>query len=321
MASINPLLEWAQQRRLAPEQVEALGRATGVLPDAARWREWLDRILLIFGALLLAAGLIFFVAANWSGMGKVARFVLAQGALLAGVFVYVWHGDSRLGRSALAFAVLAIGALFALYGQTYQTGADPWQLFALWAVCALPLVWLVHAAPLWLFWVVLVDLAVLRWLSIHIDDWYWLKDSAWPLWALALLHGTALAAAEQVWRGTPRWTRQVLYLATLAPLAATAFFGVIGLTDEGLIAVMVWLLFGAASGWWYRERQFDVVALAALALSAVVLVTTAVARLLDDYDNPLVWLLLAGISIGLTTYAGGWLLKQVRRHRAAGLTP
>ena len=36
-------------------------------------------------------------------------------------------------------AMLGMGALFAYFGQTYQTGADPWQLFALWAALSLPL--------------------------------------------------------------------------------------------------------------------------------------------------------------------------------------
>lgn len=31
-----------------------------------------------------------------------------------------------------------IGGLFALVGQTYQTGADVWQLFAVWTLCQLP---------------------------------------------------------------------------------------------------------------------------------------------------------------------------------------
>ena len=36
-------------------------------------------------------------------------------------------------------ALLGIGGLFAYFGQTHQTGADPWQLFALWAALVLPL--------------------------------------------------------------------------------------------------------------------------------------------------------------------------------------
>lgn len=312
MHSLNPLLEWAHRRWLPAVRVDAAGHALGVLPGTSAWRHWLDRALLVAAVLLLACGLVFFVAANWSGMGKMARFALVQGVLLCGVLVYVWRGDDLAGRSALAFCVLAIGALFALYGQTYQTGADPWQLFAAWALCALPLVWLAHAAPLWLFWLLLVDVALLRWLMLHGEHWLGWHHSAWPLWVLFVVHGAALAIAELRTPGAERWPRQLLYLVTLGPLAAIAFFGILGVVDEGALALLVWALTAAASFWWYRHRQLDVVALSALALSAVVLLTTAVGRAFDDFDNPLVWLLLAALSIGMTTIAGGWLLRQVR---------
>lgn len=316
MHSINPLLEWAHRRVLPADRVEPLSVELGLLPDTAAWRHWLDRVLLVAGALLLAASLVFFVAANWSGLGKVARFALAQGALLAGVAVYAWRGDDLAGRSALAFCVLAVGALFALYGQTYQTGADPWQLFALWALVAAPLVWLARAGPLTLFWLLVVDLGLLRWLSLNVDRWMHLDDTAWPCWALALVHGGALAAALLVWPGTPRYLKQVLYLATLVPLAFAAFFGIIGITDEEVLCLLPWLGFGALSAWLLRGRRFELLPLSALALSAVVLITTQFAVWIDEYGNPLVWLLLAGIAIGLTTVAGTWLLRQVRAQRA-----
>lgn len=316
MQSLNPLLEWAYRRWLPAARVEPLGHDLGVVPGAAAWQHWLERGLLVAGVLLLACGLVFFVAANWSGMGKMARFALVQGVLLGGVLAYIWRGDDLAGRSALAFCVLAIGALFALYGQTYQTGADPWQLFAAWALCALPLVWLAQAAPLWLFWLLLVDLALLRWLMLHGELWLGLHDSAWPLWVLFVVHGAALATMELRGTGSPRWPRQLLYLVTLAPLAAIAFFGILGVTDEGALALLVWSLFAAGSFWWYRKRQLEIVALSALVLSAVVLMTTAIGRAFNDFDNPLVWLLLAALSIGLTTVAGGWLLRQVRAEAA-----
>ncbi len=47
-------------------------------------------------------------------------------------------GDTS--RQALLLAIaLNIGALLALVGQTYQTGADPWQLFSTWALMLVPL--------------------------------------------------------------------------------------------------------------------------------------------------------------------------------------
>ncbi len=42
------------------------------------------------------------------------------------------------GKAALLLATLLLGVFLALFGQTYQTGADPWQLFANWALLILP---------------------------------------------------------------------------------------------------------------------------------------------------------------------------------------
>ncbi|HRJ69023.1 MAG TPA: GDYXXLXY domain-containing protein [Beijerinckiaceae bacterium] len=95
------------------------------------------RIVQLSGAALLGGGLMLWIAANWDSIGKLQKFWLVGGILLAfgaiGATLAAWRTPAALG------AFLAIGALFALFGQTYQTGADPWQLFALWAALGLPL--------------------------------------------------------------------------------------------------------------------------------------------------------------------------------------
>ena len=45
-----------------------------------------------------------------------------------------------VGRGAVFLAFIATGALLALFGQTYQTGADVYELFLTWALLGLPLV-------------------------------------------------------------------------------------------------------------------------------------------------------------------------------------
>ena len=75
-------------------------------------------------------------------------------ALLAAAAVAVLAAAARPALrvpGALA-ALLATGALFAYFGQTYQTGADPWQLFALWALLTLPLALAARSDALWLPW-------------------------------------------------------------------------------------------------------------------------------------------------------------------------
>src|SRR5690606_21168947 len=93
--------------------------------------------LLLVAALLLASGLIFWVAANWQGQTRLFKLGLIEGGLALSVLAaLVWP---RVRVAALLCATLVLGGLLAYVGQTYQTGADAWQLFATWA--ALSLVW------------------------------------------------------------------------------------------------------------------------------------------------------------------------------------
>jgi uncharacterized membrane protein len=82
---------------------------------------------------------IFFVAANWQDYGLMGRFAILQVALArapgsrSGV-----PPPSPVGQSTLVLAILVTGALLALFGQSYQTGADVFELFFTWAALAVP---------------------------------------------------------------------------------------------------------------------------------------------------------------------------------------
>ena len=117
------------------------------------WRQFLARSTLWLGVLLLGSAAICWVAANWQDMSKVQRFAGAQTLLAVCALAAAWAG-LRLRTAAgargaipgalLALAGILLGALLALLGQTYQTGADTWELFAWWAVLLLP--WALAAA-------------------------------------------------------------------------------------------------------------------------------------------------------------------------------
>ena len=52
----------------------------------------------------------------------------------------------------MLFAALLVGALLALVGQTYQTGADTFELFAVCAAAILPWVLVACFPTLWVLW-------------------------------------------------------------------------------------------------------------------------------------------------------------------------
>lgn len=158
----NQLLQWAEQGDLPPANLPSALHLTGAEPSTSDWRRFIDRLLLWFGALFVSVGVIFFFAFNWNALGRFTRFGLLEGGLVAAVAIAWYLGLDRLSSKAtLLVASLLLGGLLALVGQTYQTGADPWELFATWAVMALPWVVIGRFGALLLFWVGLVNLALI----------------------------------------------------------------------------------------------------------------------------------------------------------------
>ena len=97
--------------------------------------------------------MLFFIAYNWAEMGRWLRFGVVQAAMVLAVGIAVWPKASPMvQRVALTSVTLLVGVLLALFGQVYQTGADPWQLFFTWALLALPWVWVARFELLWVLW-------------------------------------------------------------------------------------------------------------------------------------------------------------------------
>lgn len=114
------------------------------------WAKYLGLLALIIGAGFLSSGIVTWLAANWSGFSKFQKLYGTQtvfALLLLLSMGFYWYQKHKLKSPnfAVPSAVMAfigavlIGALFALIGQIYQTGADLWQLFALWTVLQIPL--------------------------------------------------------------------------------------------------------------------------------------------------------------------------------------
>lgn len=180
---------WVEQGHITQEQANTLYRQVTVLPDALSWSGLIANLLLWFGALSFASGVIFFFAYNWQSLGRFAKFGLIEVAIVLAIGAFVWlyyranslstafhslrhshsnhinqSNDSRFGATTANGVLLAasvlVGGLLALVGQTYQTGADPWQLFALWALVILPFAWVAGFDGLWLLLVGLINLSI-----------------------------------------------------------------------------------------------------------------------------------------------------------------
>lgn len=118
-------------------------------------------LLLGAGAAFLLSGIVFFFAFNWASWHRFVKLGTAAGLLtvtgLSGLFLPL---RGHLRPVILIAAVALIGVLLAVLGQAYQTGADSFDLFLTWSLFALPWVALVHFAPLWLLYAVVLNLTL-----------------------------------------------------------------------------------------------------------------------------------------------------------------
>lgn len=293
---------WRRARELA-----------GLVPAAGDWPRILRTLFTLGAALLLATALVFFIAYNWNEMGRFARLALLEAAVVLCAALAGWFGPRTLpGRAAGTAGIVATGALLAFIGQTYQTGADPWQLFAAWTVLSLPWALAVAWGPAWAIVLATANLA----LGLHLDEaappWRWLGTVDRVILAMTALNVGAAALAEAwgpkagdgVYRLVPR-------LAVLGALGfATA--GMIGFLldrdlDHATLAV-TYLAVVAGVFLVYRRRRRDLLVLSAWSLSLILVVATAMVRLFDRVGDAASWMvLIAAAVVGLSAWAAHWI--------------
>jgi uncharacterized membrane protein len=211
-------------------------------------------------------------------------------------------------------------------GQVYQTGADAFELFAAWAVLVLPWTIASRSAAHWIFWLVVVELAVGLWgYQVLVPDGN--ATGAQVLIALGLLAALALAAREAAVRLgmdwlAGEWTRLLLLAGTLGILLATGLGFVFDLNGEPA-AVVAFVLAILAAGAAYRLALPSFAALAlAIGLAGLFLMAAAVRVLAEAVGFDFGWngiAALALIVVWCTAVTGGAAILLRRLHAAPGM--
>lgn len=319
--------------RLALHELEA---AHGLDDDASRrlhalaglgteppaLKRWLPLGLAALAAALLGLGLIFWIAANWETLGRFGRFAVLQGAIVA-------MGVGALARPAwrapLALVVLlATGALFAYFGQTYQTGADPWQLFALWAALALPLALAVRSDLLWAPWTLIAFVAIALWIHAHTGHRWRVEpdDLAVHLlgWAAAGAIVLAMSALARSPTGAGVWALRTAVTLAVVVITSTALAGLFSRSIATHYGVGL-LVLAALAAAFVPRRSFDVFALSAVALGLNTLAVAGLGRLLFEnaHGDPIGRLFLLGaLAAGMLAASVNGVLRLARAHAAEG---
>lgn len=329
---------FCHQHALSAPVVRSALHLSGGQPDGRAWRQFAARLLHGAGLGALGAGVLFFVAANWQDYGVLGRFVLLQAALLIAVGVALWRPPPRaLGQASLLLATLLAGGLLALFGQSYQTGADVHELFFVWALLALPFALAGGSGALWaLWWCVLnVALALLcGWVGTEHVFWRVLDGRAIgqpTLLMLPCLGNFAAAAALARLAQTrfavaaPHWLVRLLTSFGFAYGTAACIGVVVGegmwrsqlpaATGQGAAVLLVFAAINAGIAFATLQRRSDVFNLALLAACWIAISTVWLGKSMR-FNDVGAFFMIAFWLVATSTAASLMLMHWVRAWQA-----
>jgi uncharacterized membrane protein len=105
-------------------------------------RGWATAAFAILGAVAVGAGILTFVAANWSAIDSAGRFAIVFAATIAAygaAFALRARGRRALSEAAFVAAALGFGGSIALGAQQFNFSLSLWLVYALWAAGLVPL--------------------------------------------------------------------------------------------------------------------------------------------------------------------------------------
>lgn len=327
--------------------------AAGVIDEAAAGRirefesrsqpglRWPMLVALALGGLMMAAGLLLFVAAHWDRLSPAARMALGVGAMAAfhvgGAFAS--RRLPALSTTLHAIGTVALGGAIYLSGQIFHLEGDWPDGVLLWAVGAWAGWWLLRdwpqttltalLTPAWVMGQWKVDpvfalITAFTYLSaLHgREDAPWRRALAW-IGGIALLPCAVWVAAETrelsprslllvlplvaaFWmRGRLAWKNAVcaLWAVVLALLAK----------ERIELGVLAWCALGSLAmiGWGIEEERTERINLG-VAGFAITVLFFYFSHLMDALGRAF-----SMIVLGVLFLAGGWYLEQLRRKLVA----
>lgn len=315
------ILDWVASGHLAPSQLERALEVTHSVPSPADNLRFLSRVVLTFAMLLLCSGVIFFFAYNWDDLSRYSKFAIAQGALILSLLPLLrLNPQQPAGQTALFAACLLVGALLALVGQTYQSGADTYELFLVWAALIAPWVLLARLPALWLLLLLLLNLSLgLALVNLAIDHLF--APFTDPLWSIFALNSSAAGLWMLTTKGSAhtallRWGERIIALFCLLIITGLAIGYVNAWNNSDALTLPVWLGFSLLWLYRYRLRQLELTMLSAWALAAIILAVIILAEALaDSIATEALFLLLTLSMMGLSSAAAVWLRQLSQRAR------
>ena len=220
-ATQKNLLQLARDGSLDLRAYERSLKIIGHAPGASNWNRFLNILLLVLGAGFAVSGVFFFFAYNWADMHRFVKLGIIESLILLMIIIVSRITLDKLpGKITLTVAGLFVGALLAVFGQVYQTGADSYKLFLTWTILMAGWVFISKFTPMWFIWILLINTSLL----LYLDQIVGYSDLIY-LWLFCINGFFVLIweigfASKVNWlssRWTPRLLSLIVFYAVTAP--------------------------------------------------------------------------------------------------------
>ena len=341
VASHSNVRELAVKLELSESAYSRALQLAGLTPRRNDWLRYIDHFLAIVGGALIVSGIATFFAWNWAELHHMMKFALIQGGM-AGFALLAWRLglDSIGGKVAIFSSAFLIGILFAVFGQVYQTGADPYGLFVAWAVLVLPLAIIGRQAGLWLLLQTLLILGLIMYWTQVVDPpngWWQLSQLLGPLaWLSSTLMNSTLAslvfalnvvaliAWEYAASRNIAWMQgrtfpRVIGFGALSSVLIPTFVFILGASfgenfKIDAISPVLYVVTSAGGLYYYQYRRPDLLMLTLLVFGGVLIMTTLIGRSMPIDVSSI--LFLAVMIIVQVAGAALWLRYVSRKWRS-----
>jgi len=209
--------------------------------------------------------------------------VLIVATALAALFI---KSHTIVKKTLLTGASVLIGALFAVHGQIYQTGANAYDFFFAWTLAITIWALVANFAPLWLLFVTLANTTIILYFNQVLASTFW-SGTLVCLWLFMLNVFVLLPFIFLSFKyekiDFPVWFRNILALACVG----TATVGLInGLWSSNadaeftILLLLTTLLY--AAGVWYGRKIRSIFFFAIIAFSVICFVSAVMLRISEN---------------------------------------
>lgn len=292
---------------------DARNYAMNFLYSSQNWGLWASRLLLVLGVSLILSGIVYFFAFNWTKITPAIKLTSLQLAIFGCLATSYFYEFTRLsGKIMLLSACVLVGVFLAVFGQIYQTGADSYNLFMMWALLILPWVILSEFAALWIIWIVIANIfLLLHWFQAVLPEH---ESESMIISYLAIFNFLFLGLREFLFSQGKKWlqdqwTRVVMVIPILIYLLIPTISLIISpsnATHSLLIGATLSAIIHCVFYTIYRYKIPDMWGLAATILSGCIILESAIFKALTEvfrHSYAIMFLLMGGITVWVFTLA------------------